>query len=73
MAVWDYGGAVHAAFIDSLADLTHDHLDKRADMRRTGLGVWQGRDIELHGYSHAHVHGGEIAVLKGLQGAVGWI
>jgi hypothetical protein len=35
--------------------------------------MWQGRDLyELHGHGHPHIHGGEIAALKGLQGAVGW-
>lgn len=44
-----------------------------ADMTRTGLGMWQGRDLyELHGHGHLHIHGGEIALLKGLQGATGW-
>ena len=35
--------------------------------------MWSGRDLyELHGFNHVHIHGGEIAVLKGLQGLVGW-
>jgi hypothetical protein len=44
------------------------------DMTRAGLGVWEGRDLyELHGCDHPRIHGGEIAVLKGLQGGVGRI
>lgn len=36
--------------------------------------MWQGRDlIELHGVDHPLQHGAEIAVLKGLQGAVGHV
>jgi hypothetical protein len=69
-----YGRAVHVVFIDALSDLMQEQLDIPVDMTRAGLGMWQGRDLlELHGCSHPHVHGGEIAVLKGLQGAVGWI
>jgi hypothetical protein len=38
-----------------------------------GLGVWKGLDIyNLHGIDHPRLHGGEIACLKGLQGAKGW-
>jgi hypothetical protein len=74
---WDrlreYGRAVHTAFVESLDELTHEQLEMTMDMTRSGLGVWQGRDLyELHGHVHPHIHGGEIAVLKGLQGAIGW-
>ena len=42
-------------------------------MTNSGLGLWQVRDLyELHGNEHPHIHGGEIAVLKGLQGTIGW-
>lgn len=73
---WDvlreYGRAVHSALVDSLAEMTQEQLDMSVDMTRAGLGMWQGRDLfELHGYAHPHIHGGEIAVLKGLQGS-GW-
>jgi DinB superfamily len=70
----EYGRAVHTAFLGSLDELTDEQLDLPVDMTRSGLGVWQGRDlIELHGYGHPHIHGGEIAVLKGLQGGIGWV
>ena len=69
----EYGRAVHASFVDSLDDLTDHQLDMPVDMTRSGLGIWQGRDLyELHGHGHPRIHGGEIAVLKGLQGAIGW-
>jgi DinB superfamily len=68
-----YGRAVRATLLDSLAHLTPEHLDQPVDMTRAGLGMWQGRDLfELHGSNHVHIHGGEIACLKGLQGGVGW-
>jgi hypothetical protein len=72
--VREYGRAVHVAFIDSLAELTNEQLELPVDMTRAGLGMWQGRDLyELHGCKHPYIHGGEIAVLKGLQGSSGWV
>jgi hypothetical protein len=57
----------------SLDELTDEQLDLPVDMTRAGLGMWQGRDLyELHGSDHPHIHGGEIAVLKCLLGALGW-
>jgi len=68
-----YGRAVHAAFVASLGELTAAHLDVPVDMTRVGLGVWPGRRLlDLHGFEHVYIHGGEIACLKGLQGATGW-
>jgi hypothetical protein len=69
----DYGRAVHTAFIDSLDDLAAEMLDLPVDMSRVGLGQWRGSDLYvLHGHEHPYIHGGEIAVLKGLQGGIGW-
>ena len=75
---WDVlrecGQAVHTAFIDSLDELTDEQLDLLVDMTRAGLGMWHGRDLyELHGCGHPYIHGGEIAVQKGLQGGTGWV
>ncbi len=75
---WDvlrqYGRAVHEGFVESLDDLTERQLVLAVDMTRAGLGRWQGRDLyELHGYGHPHIHGGGIAVLKGLQVGIGWV
>jgi hypothetical protein len=70
----DYGRAVHAAFIDSLAVLTDMHLAMPVDMTRAGLGMWEGRDLlELHGTDHPRIHGGEIACIKALQGGRGFV
>jgi hypothetical protein len=69
----DYGRAVHAEIIESLDGLTPDHLTVPIDMTRSGLGMWTGLDIlALHGWGHVKIHGGEIAVLKGLQGVLGY-
>jgi hypothetical protein len=69
----DYGRAVHAELIESLGTLTPAHLTIPIDMTRSGLGVWNGLDIlALHGWGHVKIHGGEIAVLKGVQGIAGY-
>lgn len=70
----DYGRAVHAAFVESLDELSEEHLAMPVDMTRAGLGMWEGRDLlQLHGVDHPRIHGGEIACLKGMLGGVGWI
>jgi hypothetical protein len=63
---------VHASILETVAQTTEEQLEMPVDMRRAGLGMWQGRDIvELHWVDHPLQHGGEIAVLKGMQGGVG--
>jgi hypothetical protein len=72
-ALREYGRDVHTTFVESLEELTDEQLNMAVDMTRSGLGIWQGRDLfELHGHGHPQIHGGEIAVLKGLQDAIGW-
>ena len=71
---WDrlhsYGRAVHSWLVGSLSELTEADLARPVDMSRAGLGMWRGLDLYvLHGFSHIYQHGGEIACLKGLQGA----
>jgi hypothetical protein len=67
-----YGRAVGALVLETVERITEAQLDMPVDMRRAGLGMWQARElIELHGVEHPMQHGAEIAVLKGLQGAVG--
>jgi hypothetical protein len=69
----DYGRNVQADLLRSLADLDDELLDRPIDMTRSGLGMWEGRElVALHGFNHVRIHGGEIAVLKGLQGGIGW-
>jgi len=54
--------------------LSADDLERPVDMSRSGLGTWMGRDLlVLHGFRHIYLHGGEIACLKGLQGAKGYL
>ena len=67
-------GLYTRGFVESLDDLTERQLVLAVDMTRAGLRRWQGRDLyELHGYGHPHIHGGGIAVLKGLQVGIGWV
>jgi len=68
-----YGQAVCECVEGYLDGVTDEELAKPVDMRPHGLGMWKGLDIyNLHGISHPRLHGGEIACLKGLQGAPGW-
>lgn len=68
-----YGRRVYRCIEGYLDSLTAEELELRVDMSAHGLGIWKGLDIyNLHGISHARIHGGEIACLKGLQGAEGW-
>ncbi len=74
---WDllrqYGREVRT-HVEGLVDsLTHADLERRFQMMPANLGIWQGIDVYvLHGGSHIWMHGGEIACLKGMQGALGY-
>jgi hypothetical protein len=74
---WDrlraYGQSLREDVEAHLVALTRGDLERPVDMRAHGLGMWTGLDIaDLHGHHHARIHGGEIACLKGLQGARGY-
>jgi hypothetical protein len=75
---WDrlreYGRAVTAWMIDAAGSVTGDILERTVDMTRAGLGMWDARRLyDMHGVHHVYMHGGEIACLKGLQGAKGYL
>lgn len=67
-----YAQAVYAAVDDYLSTLSDEDLNKEADLSAVGFGMMRIGDflntIALHNAAHA----GEIAVLKGLQGAQGY-
>lgn len=70
-----YGQAVFRSIDARLDSLTEEDLKKEVDMRPSAdhLGVWPALDIyNLQGINHPYLHGGEIACLKGMQGASGW-
>jgi hypothetical protein len=74
-ALHAYGRAVHRSIDERLDTLTMDDLQRTVDMRPSAehLGVWPGIEMyNLHGINHPYLHGGEIACLKGMQGAAGW-
>lgn len=72
-AFTDYVAAVRSCVDGMLEQLTDDGLAKEVDMSHWGLGSWSGLEIYLlHGLDHPKLHGGEIACLKGLQGATAW-
>ncbi len=68
-----YAAEVDKCVEGFLERLTPEALAKPVDMTQWGLGMWTGLSIYmLHGYDHPKIHGGEIACLKGLQGAPAW-
>ena len=74
-ALREYGRAVHKCVEGYLASLMMYDLERSADMSAQGshLGIWTGLEFyNVHGVAHPRLHGGEIACLKGLQGALGW-
>jgi hypothetical protein len=43
------------------------------DTTGKSMGIWTGIDVwSLHGWTHVHMHGGEIACVKGLQNLEGY-
>jgi hypothetical protein len=68
-----YGQAVAATTDDWLAGLSDDDLDRPMDLTGVGLGqhTW-GSAIGLLIANHLGTETGEIAVLKGIQGARGY-
>jgi uncharacterized damage-inducible protein DinB len=66
--VRDYGRTVHAATDGYFARLTPDELDREVPFVRGKAPVVDALTILL---AHAFHHGGEIAALRGVQGAKG--
>lgn len=72
-ALHEYGRAMSAFVIETVAALTEDDLRRRVEMGANFGGVWDGIDvIRLTVGRHVWMHGGEIACLKGLQGLDGY-
>lgn len=70
-----YGRAVWRSIDARLDSLTVEDLKRDVDMTHSDerLGVWPALEIyNLQGVNHPYLHGGEIACLKGMQGAAGW-
>jgi len=69
----EYAKAVQAASDSYLASLTDDDLRRSLDMSAVGLGQMTQKQLLLAGVvGNALTHCGEIACLKGLQGARGY-
>jgi hypothetical protein len=57
-----------------MGELDPAELDRKFQMIPERLGIWTGLDVlDLHCGKHIRMHGGEIACLKGLQGAKGYL
>lgn len=73
-ALREYGRAMHAFVLETLDSLTEADLQRRVSMGSEVLGIWEGIEvIRLTVGRHIWMHGGEIACLKGLQGAKGYL
>ena len=71
-ALRDYGRAVARCVERYIDALSLAELELRVDMTPHG-GILTGLEIyNVNGISHPRLHGGEIACLKGMQGAAGW-
>lgn len=72
-ALREYGRTVHAFVIETVDALTAADLHRYVEMGIESLGKWEGIDVvRLTVGRHVWMHGGEIACLKGLQGAKGY-
>jgi hypothetical protein len=72
-ALREYGRAVAAATDDWLSGLSDEELDRPMDLSGVGLGQHTlGSAIGLLIVNHLGTETGEIAVLKGIQGARGY-
>jgi len=58
----------------TLSDITEEQANWQPPGIANPIGaVWKGLDVYLlHGINHPRLHGGEIACLKGMQGAPAW-
>ena len=69
-----YGAAVAGFVIETVDALTEADLEREADLSTPDIAQWRGIDIiRLTVGHHVRMHGGEIAVLKGLQGMRGYV
>jgi hypothetical protein len=73
-ALHQYAAAIYANTDAYLATLTTEDMDRPIDMTRLGLGAPASLAWVLAQTGVAHLHNicGEIAVLKGIQGAIGY-
>jgi len=70
----EYGRAVRDSVERLVDELNPAELERRFQMQPVRLGMWTGLDVyDLHVNHHIRLHGGEIACLKGLQGARGYL
>lgn len=73
-ALHNYGRAISAFVVETVDAMTEADLEMVADLSTPDIEVWHGIDIvRLTVGHHVRLHGGEIACLKGLQGAKGYL
>jgi hypothetical protein len=73
-ALRQYGLAVGGFVVTAVDALTAEDLETIADLSTPDRAIWYGIDVvRLTVGRHVWMHGGEIACLKGLQGAKGYL
>jgi hypothetical protein len=74
LALREYGRAIADFVVETVDSLTEEDLRRTVDLSTPDRAVWLGIDIvRLTVGRHVSMHGGEIACLKGLQGAKGYL
>lgn len=68
----EYAGQVYASWYDYLGELTEDAMARPVDLSVWGMGQRTLDQFMLIQVEHVSCHIGEIACLKGMQGAVGF-
>jgi hypothetical protein len=69
-----FGRAMGDFAIEAVDALAEDDLARVTDLSTPDIAVWHGSDIiRLTVCIHVRLHGGEIACLKGIQGAKGYL
>jgi hypothetical protein len=69
----EYGRMIRDFVVSTIDSLTEQDLEIPTDLSTPDIAQWHGIDIvRLTVGHHIRMHGGEIATLKGLQGAKGY-
>ncbi len=68
-----YAREVQKSVEGDFDSLSMAELERPVDRSAAGLGIWKRIEFySVQGINHPTLHGGEIACLKGLQGAPAW-
>lgn len=71
-ALRSYAAQVYAATDNFLASVDDTILEEAVDLSEVGMGILNGAAALFLAYGNGTLHIGEISVIKGLQGKVGY-